>query len=58
MPVRPSDASAWADAIERLVADSTYANALRRRGFERVKHFSWDRAAQATRDVYREALLA
>ena len=41
-------------------ADRTPRSAaeLRRRGFARAQDFSWERAAQATREVYREALLA
>jgi glycosyltransferase involved in cell wall biosynthesis len=54
----PNDSRAWADAMLQVVTDSHRADALRLRGFVRAKAFSWERAAQATREVYREALLA
>ncbi|HEY1294870.1 MAG TPA: glycosyltransferase family 1 protein [Chloroflexota bacterium] len=54
----PEDAGAWAGAIVSMLTDAHQANELRQRGFERAKAFSWERAAQATREVYREALLA
>jgi hypothetical protein len=41
-----------------VVSNSALATELRRRGFVRASGYSWDRAALATRDVYREALLA
>jgi glycosyltransferase involved in cell wall biosynthesis len=54
----PTDPAAWADAIVRVLTDSAQAADLRARGFARSALFSWQRAAEATRDVYREALLA
>jgi glycosyltransferase involved in cell wall biosynthesis len=54
----PYDAQAWAEAIGRVMVDSRLAADLRARGRRRVREFSWERAARATREVYREALLA
>jgi glycosyltransferase involved in cell wall biosynthesis len=54
----PTDAPTWADSILRVMTSTPQADELRRRGFARAASFSWDRAALATRDVYREALLA
>jgi glycosyltransferase involved in cell wall biosynthesis len=56
----PQDPRAWADAIERVLTDSALRDRLRARGFHRLRSqsFSWERAAVATREVYREALLA
>ena len=54
----PNDSRAWADAMLQVLTDSRPADSLRLRGFVRAKAFSWERAAQATREVYREALLA
>jgi glycosyltransferase involved in cell wall biosynthesis len=54
----PEDPAAWASAILALLTDPHRANALRQRGFARAASFSWQRTALATREVYREALLA
>ena len=54
----PEDAGAWAQGILAVLTDTRTAEDLRRKGFARGKNFSWERAALATRDVYREALLA
>ncbi|MBV9358547.1 MAG: glycosyltransferase family 4 protein [Chloroflexi bacterium] len=54
----PREPPAWAHAIERVLGDSTLAAHLRARGLVRAESFSWQRTAQATRAVYREALLA
>jgi glycosyltransferase involved in cell wall biosynthesis len=54
----PEDPAAWAEVILKVLHDARYADALRQRGFVRARAFSWERAALATREVYREALLA
>jgi glycosyltransferase involved in cell wall biosynthesis len=54
----PNNARAWAGAITDVLREPWRAEDLRRRGFARAATFSWQRAALATRDVYREALLA
>jgi glycosyltransferase involved in cell wall biosynthesis len=54
----PDDASAWASALYDILTNAPLAQELRRRGFARAAAFSWHAAALATRDVYREALLA
>jgi len=54
----PTDAQAWADAISRVLAQPREADVLRAHGFARAASFSWERTAVATREVYREALLA
>jgi glycosyltransferase involved in cell wall biosynthesis len=54
----PDDPTPWADAMLRLLTDARLANAMREQGFLRATMYSWDRAALATREVYREALLA
>jgi glycosyltransferase involved in cell wall biosynthesis len=54
----PEDPAAWARAIVRVLGDFGRAESLRKLGFARAAMFSWQRAAVATRDVYREALLA
>jgi glycosyltransferase involved in cell wall biosynthesis len=54
-PLEPAE---WAEAIVSVLTDPQVAVALRQKGFERAAAFSWTRTALATRDVYREALLA
>jgi glycosyltransferase involved in cell wall biosynthesis len=54
----PRDESAIAGAITRLLRDGQLAEALRERGRERVREFTWERTARATIDSYRRALAA
>ena len=54
----PEDPALWATAIHEVLIDPARAANLRQRGFARAREFSWARAAHATREVYREALLA
>jgi glycosyltransferase involved in cell wall biosynthesis len=54
----PEDPAAWASALLDVLSDDGLSAELRRRGFARAQSYSWERAALATRDVYREALLA
>jgi glycosyltransferase involved in cell wall biosynthesis len=54
----PEDAVIWARAISDVLTNRRTAEALRQKGFLRSRAFSWQHAALATRDVYREALLA
>lgn len=43
--VNPLDVCQIAEAIERVVTDSTLKDDLRSKGFERARNFSWDAAA-------------
>lgn len=54
----PRDAEVWAGALASVLTVRRRADELRRRGFARAAMFSWHAAAEATREVYREALLA
>ena len=56
--LKPEDPFAWARAMLDLLTRPAAAAQLRQRGFARARQFSWGRAAQSTRDVYHEALLA
>jgi glycosyltransferase involved in cell wall biosynthesis len=58
MLLAPESPNAWASAMLEVMTDARLAQSLRQRGFERARGFSWERAALATREVYREALLA
>lgn len=56
--VEPSwEPEQWARTIQSMLADSSKLQALRQRGFERVKQFDWVESARQTADVYREVLL-
>ncbi len=54
----PNDPAAWAEALLGVLTQPSRAAELRRRGFARARAFSWQRTAELTREVYREALLA
>ncbi|MFC1978719.1 glycosyltransferase family 4 protein [Chloroflexota bacterium] len=55
--VPPANASALANAILQLVDDEPLRKQLGKAGRKRVKgNFTWQRTAQATADVYREAI--
>lgn len=50
----PEDIDALRVAIEDVADSSDLRDDLVRRGRERIKHFSWDRTAKETLDIYRE----
>lgn len=52
--VDPENAEELGEAIVRVLEDDGLRRTLTAKGFSRVKDFSWDRAARATFDVYRE----
>jgi glycosyltransferase involved in cell wall biosynthesis len=54
--VDPHDPEQLGMEIERLVGDRELQTQLRKKGFERVKQFTWDRAAQETLHLYRDVL--
>jgi glycosyltransferase involved in cell wall biosynthesis len=54
--VDPADTAGLAAAIQDVVRSAALREDLRRRGFERVRAFSWERAARETVAVFREAL--
>jgi glycosyltransferase involved in cell wall biosynthesis len=45
-----------ASALYRLLVDVEYKQELRHRGYDRVKHFSWDKCAWETFQLYKEVL--
>ena len=51
--VNPEDTDELADAITRVAQDESLRTALRARGFERAREFTWERAAARTLEVYR-----
>ena len=52
--VNPEDAEELAGAMIRVLENSALRDTLRAKGFERVKQFTWERAAHQTMAVYRE----
>jgi glycosyltransferase involved in cell wall biosynthesis len=52
--VNPECVEELADALKRLAADDTQREELVRKGFLRVKEFSWPKAIENTWNVYRE----
>jgi len=51
--VDPRDPAALAAAIAAVVEDESLTSALRDKGFDRVKRFSWERTARQTLEIYR-----
>lgn len=51
--VDPSDAEAFAEAISSLLGDEKLRQSFVERGLRRANGFSWDKAAEETREVYR-----
>ena len=54
--VPPRDADALASAIDALLGDDARRRSLAAKGRARVAQYTWESAARATREVYREAV--
>jgi glycosyltransferase involved in cell wall biosynthesis len=54
--VDPLDVHGLAEAMRRVLTDSGLHAALRTKGFERARQFTWERAAATTAAVYRAVL--
>lgn len=54
--VDEADAEAVAEAVERVLTDSTLRTALTERGRARARRFRWSETARRTYEVYREVL--
>ncbi len=54
--VNPTDISSIAEGLRRLAGDSALRDTLIHAGKERTKEFSWEKAVQATWNVYQELL--
>jgi glycosyltransferase involved in cell wall biosynthesis len=50
------DVDAWVDALKDLLGDAAHRERLSRRGLERARTFTWDRAATLTIEAYREVI--
>lgn len=53
--IDPEKPAQLAEAMGRVLEDPALSDTLRKKGFERIKRFSWDHAARQVMDVYREA---
>jgi glycosyltransferase involved in cell wall biosynthesis len=54
--VPPEDVEAWAAALHRVIADENLRREMIRKGRERVKLFSWEKAARETLETYHKAV--
>jgi len=54
--VPPTAPDAVADAIARVLGDTALRNDLAARGLARARSFTWERCAEATAAVYRDAI--
>ena len=52
----PLDAAAIASALKRVLEDAALRFTLRQRALERAAQFTWERAAQLTKNAYQRAL--
>ena len=50
--VPPDDVRAWTQAIARVWNEGTLRAQMRARGFAQASHFTWERAARLTSDLY------
>lgn len=52
--IEPEDTEGWRDAMERVITDYNWWQALRGGVVERARKFTWERCAEKTLDVYRK----
>ena len=52
--MNPEDPEALAEAIVHVLDEGALRDKMGAKGFERVKQFTWERAAHQTMAVYRE----
>ena len=53
-PLNPEDPEALAEAIVHVLDEGALRDKMGAKGFERVKQFTWERAAHQTMAVYRD----
>lgn len=54
--VDPYDPDSIAEAIERVVSDTTLRASMVERGYVRAREFSWERSVRRIRDIYAEVI--
>lgn len=52
----PLDVDAFVDSIETLLSNKSMREEYRRKGIERAMHFSWEKTAYKTLEIYRKIL--
>jgi len=52
----PTDSESLIQSVEAVLSDNCYKEQLIRKGFQRLKLFSWERTAQDTKEVYNSIL--
>jgi glycosyltransferase involved in cell wall biosynthesis len=52
--ISPHDETAWAAILESVLHDENHRAVLRDRGLKRAAHFSWEKCARETLQIYRE----
>jgi glycosyltransferase involved in cell wall biosynthesis len=52
--VNPEDIAELGDTLVRVLEDRALQSALREKGFERARQFTWEKAARRTHALYRE----
>ncbi len=52
----PYDSASLIDALEHIISDDTLRTQLILKGYERSKQFSWEKTANATKKVYKQAI--
>jgi glycosyltransferase involved in cell wall biosynthesis len=58
LKIDPDDTDSIADALYRAITDPALRAALRQRGLEQIRNFSWEKAAKETLEVYNRVLAA
>ncbi len=56
LKVDPDDPDDLADAMRRVLTDSVLRDAMRARGLEQVKQFTWEKTVRETLDLYNQVL--
>jgi glycosyltransferase involved in cell wall biosynthesis len=54
--VDPENVDALSTALIRVLTDDQFRQELRERGLERAMHFSWERTASETIEVYEKLM--
>jgi len=52
----PKSVSEIRNTVESVISDDSLRNRLIRKGYERVKHFSWEKTVKQTHDVYNKCI--
>ena len=52
----PYDSASLTDALKKIISDNTLRMQLILKGYERSKLFSWEKTANATKNVYKHAI--